>query len=232
MVTEENTPTGTPDNIPIAVVDDHTLVRKGIVELIHTGGGYKVVIEAGNGQELIQALAGHNGPPIKLAVVDLKMPVMDGFETLAWLRKNAPDIRAIALTIESSEEAVVKAMRNGARGYLLKDIDPAELKEALDHLMTRGFYHTDLVHLSLMSGSEKPENEEAMRKRILAQITPRELEVIRLVCSEEEHTYERIAEIMGIHRNTVDNYRTSLFDKLKIKSKTGLVLFALRHGLV
>lgn len=219
-----------PQSVPIALVDDHTLVRKGLVELIHGIGGYEVVLQAGNGREYMREVSG--GPAVRIAIVDLNMPVMDGFETIAWIQANCPETRALALTFEANEDTVIKAMRNGARGFVLKDIEPVELKAALDSVHATGYYHTDLVHHSLMTNFDKKTGQEREQARILGQVTPRELEFLKLVCNSDEPTYEQIADRMQVHRRTVDGYREGLFEKFGIKSKTGLVLFALKWGIV
>jgi two-component system invasion response regulator UvrY len=214
----------------IALVDDHHLVRNGLAATVNALGGYAVTVEAGNGKELIDALRNAVEPAI--AIVDLSMPVMDGYETIAWLRSNKPDILPLALTFDADDEAVVKAVRAGARGFLLKNTRPAVLKNALDSLMLTGYYYTDDTHQTLQRHPEMKTREERERERVLGTITPREMEFLLLVCDPAELTYEQMADRMGVHRRTVDNFRIALFEKFNIKSKTGLVLFALRWGVL
>lgn len=228
------TTTPAPDtastDIPVALIDDHTLVRKGLVEVVNGLGGYQVVLEAAHGEEYKQKING--GPRVEIAIVDLNMPVMDGYETLLWMRTACPETRALALTFDGTEDAIIKAVRNGARGFVLKDVEPSELKIALDHICGTGYYHTDMVHNSLMSNFDKKTSQERARDKVMEQITPREMEFLNLVCDVKEYTYEQIGEIMDVHRRTVDGFRQGLFDKFGIKSKTGLVLFAVRWGMV
>jgi len=214
----------------VALVDDHHLVRNGLVSTVNGLGGYHVTVEAGNGKELIDALDQSRLPAI--AIVDLNMPVMDGYETIAWLRANAPAVLPLALTFDATEDAMVKAVRAGARGFLLKNTRPAILKNALDSLILTGYYYTDSTHDVLQRHPGMKTREERERDRVLGAITPREMEFLLLVCDEAEYTYEQMADRMGVHRRTVDNFRISLFEKFDIKSKTGLVLFALRWGLL
>jgi len=216
--------------VPIALVDDHTLVRKGLVELIHGIGGYRVVLEAANGLEFKEAISG--GPVVDIAIVDLNMPVMNGYETIAWIHANCPGTKPIALTFDGTGDAVIKAVRSGARGFILKDIEPAELKVALDSVSSTGYYHTDLMHHSLMTNFDNKTSYERQLAKVMETITPRELEFLKLVCSPEEPTYERIVEQMALHRRTVDGYREALFEKFGIRSKTGLVLFAMKWGII
>ncbi|MEO8067591.1 MAG: response regulator transcription factor [Flavobacteriales bacterium] len=218
-----------PD-VPVALIDDHTLVRKGLVELVNGLGGYRVVLEAAHGEEFKEKMNG--GPRVALAIVDLNMPVMDGYETLLWMRTACPETRALALTFDGTDDAIIRAVRSGARGFVLKDIEPAELKTALDHVCETGYYHTDLVHQSLMSNFDKKTSQERARDKVFEQITPREMEFLKLVCDANEYTYEQIGDTMDVHRRTVDGFRQGLFDKFGIRSKTGLVLFAVRWGVV
>ncbi|MBL0127227.1 MAG: response regulator transcription factor [Flavobacteriales bacterium] len=214
----------------VALVDDHHLVRSGLEATVNGLGGYRVTIEVGNGQELIEAL--ERADPPDIAIVDLNMPVMDGYATIAWLREHHPAVRPLALTFDATDAALVKAVRAGARGFLLKDAQPRTLKNALDSLMLTGYYYTDTTHDVLQRHPEMKTREECERERILQSITPREMEFLKLVCDEDEFTYEQIAQQMGIHHRTVDNFRIALFTKFHIKSKTGLVLFAMRWGLL
>jgi DNA-binding NarL/FixJ family response regulator len=167
-----------------------------------------------------------------IAVVDLNMPVMDGYATIAWLREHAPKVLPLALTFDAADDALVKSVRAGARGFLLKNTRPAVLKTALDSLMLTGYYYTDQTHQAMQDHPTLRTRQEREREAILDQITPREMEFLLLVCDPQEFTYEQMADRMGIHRRSVDNHRINLFEKFGIKSKTGLVLFALRWGIV
>jgi DNA-binding NarL/FixJ family response regulator len=214
----------------IALVDDHHLVRNGLAAMINRQKGYTVVQEAANGKEFIDALDMKDLPAI--AIVDLNMPVMDGYSTISWLKKYAPSVLPLALTFDAGDDAMVKAVRCGARGFLLKDSKPELLRTALDSLMLTGYYQSDAVQRSILERPDMKTGAEREHIRVLEKITPRELEMLLLVCSEDELTYEQVATEMGVHRRTVDNFRISLFSKFDIKSKTGLVLFAMRHGLI
>ena len=159
------------------------------------------------------------------------MPEMDGFETLAWLKENQPGLLALALTFEGTEERVIRAVRAGARGFILKDIEPLELRAALRSVLTSGYYHTDLVHHTMLNSSMRTE-EEKTRAKLLARLTENEVRFLKLICDDRELTYEQVAEEMGVHRRTVDGYREHICNKLKVRSKVGLVITAVRYGLV
>lgn len=219
------------------LVDDHHLMRAGLAFTVDRLGGYRVTRQAGNGREMIDQLekAGTTGTSAPdIVIVDLNMPVMDGYATIAWLREHAPAVLTLALTFDATDEAMLKAVHAGARGFVLKSVRPSVLKNALDSLVTTGYYYAEEARAKsaspLMEGPTDPEEEQ--RRAILRNITPREREFLRLVCNEEELTYEQIATRMNLQRRSVEHYRIGLFEKFNIKSKTGLVLFAMRWGLL
>jgi DNA-binding NarL/FixJ family response regulator len=214
----------------VALVDDHHMVREGIAATINAMDDYEVVVQASHGEELIAQLHGVDDPAI--AVVDLHMPVMDGFATIAWLRKHRPNVMALALTFDPEEDAMVRALRAGARGFLRKNARSAVLKLALDSLVLTGYFQPIEAQGRVLEDDMELARPERVRQRVLERMTSRELEFLRLVCDEDELTYVQISDRMGVKRNTVENYRTSLFDKFGIKSKTGLVLFAMRFDLL
>ena len=219
----------------ITLIDDHHLMRAGLAATVNGLGDFQVTMEAGNGRELILELAKASASDTALpaiAIVDLNMPVMDGYETIAWLRTHAPTVLPLALTFDATEDAMVKAVRVGARGFLLKNTRPAVLKNALESIVRTGYYYAEETHDVLYRYPDLKTREERERDHVLEQITQRELEFLLLVCDEAEYTYEKISEQMGVQRRTVDNYRIGLFEKFNIRSKTGLVLFAMRWGLL
>lgn len=206
------------------------MVREGLAATIDAFDDYAVVLQAAHGQELIGALKDRPDPAI--AIVDLHMPVMDGYATIAWLRAHRPAVLPLALTFDASDEALVRAIRAGARGFLGKNARSALLKHALDSLMRTGYFQPSEAQLELLDRSGVRTRWERERDGILERITPRELEFLKLVCDPEEHTYERIAVLMGVQPRSVENHRVSLFEKFHIKSKAGLVLFAYKWRIV
>lgn len=211
----------------IVLVEDHVIVRNGFKELLEHMGNYRVIGEFDHGRQLIDNL---NKIEPDIIIMDLTMPVMDGQATMAWLKKNDVDIPVLILTLDTSDSAIIELYRSGVRGYLPKTCTAETLKKAIDDIITTGYYHNELLSNALMKKGLKSPREE--REAILAQFSDREMEFLQLVCNKEEYTYERMASIMGVHRRTIDNYRESLFKKFDIKSKTGLVLFAIKHGLI
>jgi len=204
----------------IAIADDHVLMRKGITDMI-ASFGYNVVIEAANGRDLI-AMLERTGTAPDICILDISMPVMDGYQTIAELQKRWPDIKVLVLSMVSNEYSIIKMLLEGASGFICKNIDPREFKTALEDIYTKGFYYSDLVSSQLYNGIKK-------NKLSLPEISPREKEFMAYCCSEL--TYPEIADKMGVGNRTVDNYRDALFLKLKVKSRTALAIYALEIGI-
>jgi len=215
----------------VALIDDHHLMRNGLAAMVNGYEDYRVTVQAANGHEFILGLNDMEEEPA-IAIVDLHMPVMDGYETIAWIRAYAPGILPLALTFDAADDAMERAIRAGARGFVLKTTRPSVLKVALDSLLLTGYYHSDELHATLIEKHGIHTDHEREQAKVLEQITPRELEFLKLVCAPEEYTYEQIADAMDVHRRTVDGFRNHLADKFGIKSKTGLVLFAMKWGVV
>ncbi|MBD0258883.1 MAG: response regulator transcription factor [Cytophagales bacterium] len=209
----------------VALVDDHKLFRKGMVELINGFSGFSVRWEANNGRELTRLLQPGYLPDIVL--LDINMPEMDGYETAAWLQGHYPQIKVLALSMYDKEEAIIKMLKSGARGYILKDADPADLRGALTDLVRKGFHYSDLVSGTLMSSINRG-NEPAPAGAVT--LTKREVEFLKLACTEL--TYKEIADRMDVSLRAVDGYREDLFKKLNVKNRVGLVMYAVKHDIV
>jgi two-component system, NarL family, invasion response regulator UvrY len=210
-------------NIQVAIADDHSLLRNALARLISGFEGYTVAIEADNGKDLITKLAQNVLPDIVL--LDVNMPEMDGFETTQWLYKKYPQVKVLALSMLSDERTIIKIFRLGAKGYLLKNTDPAELKTALDSIMNKNVYLSEYVSGKLVSGLHKDVDVDLKE----AVLNEKEREFLRWTCSEL--SYKDIAEKMYLSPRTIDDYRQSLFNKLKVHSRVGLVMYAIKNGI-
>jgi DNA-binding NarL/FixJ family response regulator len=210
----------------IVLVDDHVLLRKGLADLVRNQG-YSVLFEAGNGKEFSEKLQKENLPD--LVLLDINMPVMDGYETALWIKRNHPDIKVLALSMHDDENAVIRMLKNGARGYILKDTEPSELKTAIDAILQKGFYYSEMVTGRLVHSISGMDDESNTSQQLL-HLTEREIEFLKLTCSEM--TYKEIADKMYLSPRTVDGYRDTLFQKLEIKTRTGLVIYAIKNGIV
>lgn len=207
----------------IVIIDDHFLFTKALEDMVNNFEGYEVLFCAENGKDFIEKLSQQKTKP-EVVLLDLNMPIMNGFETLAWIKSNQPDLKVLILSMNDEESNIIQAVRNGANGYLLKNTTPGDLKFALDHLLSNGFYHNDLVSSALLNSvNAKPQKpHEALKDQ--------EIRFLKLVCTEK--TYKEIADEMSLSPKTIDGYRQVLFDKLNIKSRVGLVLYAMHQKIV
>jgi DNA-binding NarL/FixJ family response regulator len=211
----------------IAIVDDHTLFRKGLASLIAVFPDYKVLFDASTGKDFIAQLNPKKLPDIVL--MDISMPEMDGFATTEWLKNNHPQVKVLALSTMDSETAIIKMIKCGAKGYVLKDADLSELKEAFSELMRLGFYYNDIVSRKVMQSLTQLVDDKSELSAFM-NLNENELTFIKLACSEK--TYQQIAKEMFKSEKTIDGYRADIFQKLNISSRVGLAMFAIKQGLV
>jgi len=211
----------------IAIVDDHTMFRKGLAALINLFPNYSVLFDAANGQDFIKQLKPRHVPDILL--LDIAMPEMDGYATASWVRANHPEIKILALSTMDAETAIIKMIKNGAKGYVLKDAEPAELKQAFDEVLSRGYFYNDLISRKIIQ-SVNQLTDDKNNLATFARLSERELAFMQLACSEK--TYADIAKEMFVSERTVDGYREALFKKLEITSRVGLVMYAIKNGIV
>lgn len=134
----------TPKAIKVAVADDHTVMRKGVIELINSFGEFHVVMDAVNGKELIEKMEAASELP-DICILDINMPVRNGYETASHIKQHWPGVKILALSMLSEEFSVIRMLRNGASGYILKDCDPMELRRALLGVYSHSFYHSELL---------------------------------------------------------------------------------------
>jgi two-component system, NarL family, invasion response regulator UvrY len=211
----------------VVLVDDHVLLRSGLASLIRGFGEYDVVFEACDGYDLIRQLKNSRRPDVIL--LDINMPEMDGYETACWLRRNYPEIKVLALSMYDTDSSIVRMLKNGVKGYIVKDIDAGELRLALDTVIDKGFYYTDMVTGKLIHTISNLDEPELRVRRILS-LNERELEFMKMVCTE--WTYKEIADRMYLSPRTIDGYRDALFEKLNVRTRVGLAMYAVRNGIV
>ncbi|MES2003751.1 MAG: response regulator transcription factor [Bacteroidota bacterium] len=215
------------DKPPITIIlaDDHNLFRKGLRNIIQSmGEGYEVVGEAADGEGVITLLKELPQVP-DLAILDINMPGKDGFQTIQWLNDHYPQIKVLVVSMIEREEVILRMLRMGAKGYLSKDVETADLKKAIDAIIEKGFYYTDF-----MTGRLLHDLQRASSKHHIPELNERETEILKLACSE--FTYKQIADQLFLSIKTVDTYRDSLFKKLGATSRVGLVIYAIRNGIV
>lgn len=207
------------------MVDDHVLLRNGLASLIRSFGQFDVLFEASNGKDLIRQLGTSHLPDIIL--LDIRMPEMDGYETACYLRQHHPGIRVLALTISDAESSIARMLNLGVKGYILKDIDANGLKCALTSVVEKGYYYSKAVPEKLIDATRL---ERPRRVRGCVPLNDREQEFMKLACTER--TYKEIAERMSLSPRTIDGYRDALFEKLDVKTRVGLAMYAVRNGIV
>ena len=212
--------------IKVALVDDHSLLRNGLAGLINSFNDYIVLFEADNGTDFQKKLVKDNLPD--LVLMDINMPEMDGFATTQWLKQNYPLIHVLALSMYDNENSIIRMFKAGAKGYILKDSEPAELKDALDSILKKGYYYSELVTGKLIHSINKMDEDADVRN--LSQLNSREIEFLKYACTEM--TYKEIADKMFLSPRTIDGYRDTLFEKLNLKTRVGLVMYAIKNGIV
>lgn len=210
----------------VVLTDDHILLRNGLAELVKNLG-HTVLFQADNGKDFIQKLQPSSIPNIVL--LDINMPEMDGYQTAHWLKQYYPTVKVLTITMYDNDSAIIRMLRSGAKGYILKDSDPLELQAAIDALMTKGFYYSDLVTGKMIYAINQLHDEGSELKTII-QLNDREREFLKYACSEL--TYKEIADKICVSPRTIDGYRDNLFEKLHLKTRVGLVIYAIKNGIV
>lgn len=207
----------------VAIVDDHKLIATAIGSIVNDFSDFEVVYDVENGAELIEKLKIPENIP-SIILLDISMPVMDGFETARWLKKHHPEILVMALSMQDDEQSLFRMINNGAKGFMHKNIHPRELEIALQTLLKEKIYFPGWATEKLYSNLNNPQPVNVTNP---FNITPREEEFLKYVCMDL--TYKEISEKMSCSHRTVDGYRDSLFTKLGTSSRVGLVLFAVKH---
>lgn len=212
--------------IKIAIADDYKIYRDGLKVGFMSDDNLDVVLEADNGEALLEGL-----PVAKpdVIIMDLKMPIMDGMEATKEVRKRFNAIKVLVVTMYEDDKFIIHMMENGANGYLLKNADSDEIIKSIYSVHETGYYFNDLVNKALLKklllkGNVKPSFNQNI------EFTERELEVLKLIC--EEKTAAEIGKVLFISARTVEGHRTKLIEKVGVRNTAGLVMFALKNGIV
>ncbi|MDO5969114.1 response regulator transcription factor [Flavivirga aquimarina] len=205
----------------IVIVEDHVLLSQAIASLVNSFEDFNVLYTCKNGKELLTKLKTFDNIP-EIILMDVNMPILNGIETTEIIKKEYPKINVIALSVEENDITIIKMLKAGAKGYLLKDVEKDILELALKETIKNGYYHTKDVS-NILINSLNDDNSTKI------QLKKREIEFIKYSCSEL--TYKQIAEKMFLSPKTIDGYRDNLFQKLNIKNRIGLVLYAIKNGI-
>lgn len=216
--------------IKVAIADDHKIFRKGVILSLRPYTNLKFVLEAENGQDLINLLAATaDEEKPEVILMDLKMPQKDGIETTKFIAKQYPNIHIIALTMYEDERFVSHMMEIGANGYLLKSADPSEIKKAIMEVKAKGYYLNNFVNRILLKKSHA-------RQKVLPSlnneitITDRERDVIKYICME--FTAQEIAQKLEVSPRTVEAIKDRLMERFGAKNTAGLVFYAVKNNLI
>jgi DNA-binding NarL/FixJ family response regulator len=213
-------------HIKVGLADDHVLLRNALATLIDGFGDCKVILESDNGKQFINGLKKDKLPDV--AILDLNMPEMDGFDTAKFLQNNYPEVHVLMLTMYDAELSLIRLLQSGVKGFLKKDVNPAELKFAIHSVMQTGYYYSNyttgkIVNLFRQTNTGKNNLQNAL-------LSEQELQFLKLICSDL--TYKEVAQRMNLNPRSVDNLRDQLFTKLDVKSRVGLAMVAIRNGIV
>lgn len=206
----------------MAVAEDVAILRKGLCKILSSYEDYTVCIEASNGRMLIEQIK-KTTTRIDICLLDISMPEMDGHQTISVLKKEFPNLKVLVLSMYNDDYNIIRMLKNGANGYVLKSANPDELHTALQEIHHKSFYHTDLVNMHMMQIMQRKEDG-------INALTTKETEFLSYCCSEL--TFKEIADLMNLSPRTVEGYRNILCNRLNIKSRTGLVMYALKIGIV
>ncbi len=210
--------------ITLALADDHRMMRNGLASLL-AELDFRILFEADNGEDFIKKIQSVGLPDV--ALLDINMPVLDGYATAQWMKQNHPQVGVLALSMINDEAGVLRMIQNGAKGYVLKDSSLTELRTAINDIHTKGYYHSEFVSYKLIQSLNA---EGQPLKKNPNELTEREMEFLILACTELN--YKEIGEKMHVSNHTVEGYRDSVCEKLELKSRVGLALYAVKKGLV
>lgn len=206
----------------VIIVDDHSLFSQSLKFLINSFNNFEVTHNFENGKEFVTFIQNNGEADVDLILLDVNMPILDGLGTMTWIKENKPDLKVIALSVNDDETTIIKMIKHGAKGYLLKDTTPKIFHDALNAVIEKGYFFTEMVSGILVNRIDNKDKKLELKEK--------ELDFIKRACSEK--TYKEIADEMCLSPKTIDGYRESIFAKLEIKTRIGLVLYAIKNKIV
>ncbi len=212
--------------INLAIADDHKIFREGLKATLEDYAELNLIIEAGNGVELVKQLASKS-PDVVL--MDIKMPEMDGMQATTYIHENFNNVKILALSMYNEDKYILDMMKAGASGYLLKNAEPQEIVDAIFTVYKKGYYFNEYLSITLV--------KQLMEKSIVngkgkedTELNEREIEILKLICQEKMNI--EIADKLFLSVRTVEGYRTKLFEKTGSKNIVGLVIYAIKKGII
>ncbi len=212
--------------LSVSLIDDHAMLRAGLARLVNDMANFKVISQSDNGKKFIEEVTIKNIKP-DIILLDVSMPIMNGYDTALWIKENLPETKILVLSMLDDENSIIKMIRNGASGYVLKDSEPKELEMALKNIYHNGYHYSDLVNGKIFNAIITDQKNDEVTASML---TDNEIVFLKHNCSEM--TYGDIAKLMSLSTRTIEGYRDRLFTKLNVKTRVGLVLFAIKNGIV
>ena len=215
--------------IKIVLVDDEALFRNGIKFILDREPNFNVVFEASNGQELLDYLKLTSSLP-DIILMDLKMPVLNGVETIKILNSSYPELKVIALSSYDTKSFIINMINEGVSSYIIKNSTPKEMIETINKVQKKGFHYNELTFKII--NDEKKNKNHSVTKSVLDPdfLTNRENEILELICLEFNN--HEIAEKLGVSSRTIEVHRSNLMEKTKSKNVAGLVVFAIQNNLI
>lgn len=211
--------------ITIAIADDYKIFRDGLKLCFSEDKNLQVIMEADNGEELLEALKTQQPD---LIIMDLNMPLLDGMEATKMVRKKYERIKILVVTMYDNDKFIINLMENGAHGYLLKNAEPKEIIKAIYAVCENGYYFNDLVNKALLKKLVMKNNLKPSFNHNV-ELTEREQEVLKMIC--EEKTASEIGKEIFLSPRSVEGIRTRLIEKVGVRNTAGLVMFAVKNGL-
>ncbi|MBV1924569.1 MAG: response regulator transcription factor [Flavobacteriaceae bacterium] len=206
----------------IVIVDDHILIANALSGIISNFSQFEVLYVCENGLDFQEKIKTKPVPDI--VFLDISMPVMDGFETAAWIKEKHPNVLIMALSMQDDEQSVIKMIKNGSKGYLLKNAHPKELEIALNSMVEKGSFFPEWATNKVMTSLR----ENTLDAQSKLNLSDREIEFLKYTVTEMN--YKEISEKMFCSPRTIENYRDSLFEKLELKTRVGLAVYAIKNG--
>ena len=214
--------------IKILLAEDHNIVRNGIKSLLEKQDGLDVIAEANNGLEVLELI--ENGMEVDLVLSDLNMPGLGGMDLIGQLKKVAPEVKVLILSMLDHENYVIKAVSSGASGYILKNVCEEEMVFAIRHIMAGNIYVCSDITEKMLSVLSTMPDPSAREIRSDIDLSKRESEILLLIA--EGLTNNEIAEKLFTSRRTVEGHRQNLLEKIGARNTASLIRLAVKHGLI
>ncbi len=214
------------DKLKIAIVDDHTIFRQGIKLLLERRDEFEVIIEEDSGFGLMDKIK--NGSEPEIIISDIEMPFMNGYEILKELQKLKLNSKVIILSMHDEDSVIVNLIELGARGFVSKTADVEDIVNAIKSVANTGYYFNDKISKALVKQLVNTNKVEPKFSNV--DLNSKEIDIIKLIV--QEYTNQEIGEKLYLSKRTIDNYRNDILKKIGAKNTAGIVMFAVKMGLV